>query len=84
MAFIPDKPGHRRFAFRNLNSIQYKIYTQQYFKAEAGGIRCIYGWASGAGLLGIVTDVSKGIVIDYGTRNILWWGKKDKIIKSRG
>lgn len=43
MAFIPDKPGHRRFAFRNLNSIQYKIYTQQYFKAEAGGIRCIYG-----------------------------------------
>lgn len=42
MAFIPDKPGHRRFAFRNLNSTQYKTYAQQYSKAKAGGIRCVY------------------------------------------
>jgi len=50
MAFIPDKPGHGRFAFRNLNSTQYKTYAQQYSKAKAGGIRCIYCWMSGAGL----------------------------------
>lgn len=38
MAFIPDKPTHRRFVFSNMNSTQYK----QYSKAKAGGIRCVY------------------------------------------
>lgn len=68
MSFILDKPGHRRFAFRNLNSAQYKTYAQQYSKAKAGGIRCVYGWISGAGILCIVTDVCKGGIIDYGKR----------------
>jgi len=68
MSFIPDKPGHRRFAFSNLNSTQYKTYAQQYSKAKAGGIRCVYGWMSGTGVVGIVTDVGKGVVIDYGKR----------------
>ena len=48
MAFIPDKPPHGRFAFRSLNSTQYKTYAQQYSKAKAGGIRCVYGWSIGA------------------------------------
>jgi len=43
MAFIPDKPMHHRFAFSNLNSTQYKTYAQQYSRAKAGGIRCVYG-----------------------------------------
>ncbi len=68
MAFILYKPEHPRFAFRNLNSTQYKTYAHQYSKAKAGGIRCVYGWMSGAGILGIATDVGKGIVIDYGKR----------------
>jgi hypothetical protein len=68
MAFIPDKPMHRRFAFSNLNSTQYKTYAQQYSRAKAGGIRCVYGWMSAAGVMGVVNDVGKGIVIDYGKR----------------
>ena len=68
MAFIPDKPAHGRFAFRGLNSTQYKIYAQQYSKAKAGGIRCVYAWMSGAGAMGVVTDFGKGIIIDYGKR----------------
>ena len=43
MEFIPDKPAHGRFAFRNLNSTQYERYAQQYFKAKAGGMLCVYG-----------------------------------------
>ena len=70
MGFIPDKPGHRRFAFRDLNSTQYKTYAQQYSRAKAGGIRCVYGWMSGVGVVGVVTDVGKGIVIDYGKRKL--------------
>jgi hypothetical protein len=57
MAFVPDKPMHRRFAFRNLNSTQYEIYPKQYAIAKAGGIRCLYAWASGAGAIGIVKDL---------------------------
>ena len=68
MTFIPDKPAHGRFAFRSLNSTQYKIYARQYSKAKAGGIRCVYGWMSGAGVMGIVKDLGKGVVIDYGKR----------------
>ncbi len=68
MGFIPDKPMHRRFAFSNLNSTQYKTYAKQYSKAKAGGIRCVYSWMSGAGVLGVATDVGKGILIDYGKR----------------
>lgn len=70
MAFIPDKPARGRFAFRNLNSTQYKIYAQQYSKAKAGGIRCVYAWYSGAGVIGIVIDLGKGVVIDYGKRKL--------------
>ena len=68
MAFIPEKPMHRRFAFKNLNSTQYKTYAKQYSSAKAGGIRCVYAWVSGAGVMGVVTDLGKGIVIDYGKR----------------
>ena len=70
MAFIPDKPAHGRFAFRSLNSTQYKIYARQYSKAKAGGIRCVYSWMSGAAVLGVVTDVDKrkfaAVCIDTG------------------
>ena len=70
MAFIPDKPAHGRFAFRSVNSPQYKIYARQYSKAKAGGIRCVYVWMSGAGVMGIVRDLGKGVVIDYGKRKL--------------
>ena len=71
MGFIPNKPGHGRFfVFRDLNSTQYKIYARQYSKAKAGGIRCIYAWMSVASVVGIVTDVGKGVIIDYGKRKL--------------
>ena len=56
MAFIPNKPAHGKFAFRNLNSTQYKTYAQQYSKAKAGGISYVYGQMSIAGVMGIGTD----------------------------
>jgi hypothetical protein len=68
MAFLPDKPGHGKYAFKSLNSTQYLTYAKQYSRAKAGGIRCVYGWASGAGVLGVAQDIGKGIVIDYGKR----------------
>lgn len=68
MAFLPNKPGHGKYVFKNLNSTQYGTYAKQYSSAKAGGIRCVYIWASGAGVLGVVQGIGKGIVIDYGKR----------------
>jgi len=68
MAFIPDKPGHNRYAFSHLNSTQYTTYCRQYSRAKAGGIRCVYVWMSGTGVIGVAKDLGKGIVIDYGKR----------------
>lgn len=68
MAFIPDKPSHRNFVFRDLNSTQYQTYVKQYSKAKAGGIRCVYAWMTGTSVIGTATDVGKGIAIDYGKR----------------
>lgn len=70
MAFIPSKPTHSKFAFRTLNTTQYEVYAQQYSRAKAGGIRCVYAWASGCGVMGIVQDIGKGVVIDYGKRKL--------------
>ena len=70
MSFIPDKLRHGRFAFRNLNSTQYKTYVQRYSKAKAGGIRCTYAWISGAGVVRVATDVGKGIIIDSSKRKL--------------
>jgi len=68
MAFLPDKPSHSKFAFKNLNSTQYKVYAQQYSRVKAGGIRCVYAWMTGAGAMSILKNLSKGVVIDYGKR----------------
>ena len=61
MVFIPEKPTHTKFALANLNTTQYKIYAKQYSREKASGIRSIYVWSSGVGILRLVSDVSKGI-----------------------
>jgi hypothetical protein len=68
MAFIPNKPTHNTFVLRNLNNTQYSIYANKYSKAKASGIRCVYGWASGAGWIRVAKNIGKGIVVDYGKR----------------
>lgn len=60
MTFIPDKPLHSRFAFRNLTSEKYKAYAKRYSKAKIGYIRCTYALASGLEVLGIIKNVRNG------------------------
>lgn len=76
MSFILDKWTHDRFAFDrfafiNLNSTQYKMYAQQYSNVKAGGIGCIYAWASVRGVAGVITNIGKGVIIYYGKVNLL-------------
>lgn len=69
-AFVPTKPMRGKYIFKHANATLYQTYASQYSRAKAGGIRCVYAWASGTGVLGIVTDLGKGIVIDYGKRKV--------------
>ena len=71
MDFIPDKPSHSRFVFNQLNGTQYKTYANQYSKAKRGGFRCVYAWASGTGVVSVIGNIGKGVVIDYGKKNLL-------------
>ncbi len=32
--------------------------------------RGVYAWSSGTGLMGVITDIGKGIVIDYSKRKL--------------
>lgn len=70
MAFIPDKPTHPRFALRDVTPTQYKIYAKGYSRAKGGGLHCIYAYLTGIELVGVITDFSKGIVINYGKRKL--------------
>ena len=72
MTFIPNKPAHNRYAFRNLTDTDYRTYAKEYLKAKAHGIRGIYAWASGAGagIISVVKGVSKGVVVDYSKRKL--------------
>jgi len=70
MAFIPDRPMHNRFIFRELNNTDYRHYALQYSRAKSGGIRGIYLYLSGAGIQSLVIDIGKGFIINSGKRKL--------------
>ena len=53
-----------------MDKAQYKIYARQYSRVKAGEIQCVYAWVSELGLLGIATDFSKSIIINYSKRKL--------------
>lgn len=62
------EPSHKKFVFFGLNQTDYAQQTQGYAKYKRYGLRGIYSFASGAGVLGIVKDVTKESVINYSKR----------------
>lgn len=71
MTFIPNKTLNNKFALRNLNYTQYETYALQHFRAKKGGICCVYGSATRAGVLNVVNNIKKGIVINYEKRKFV-------------
>lgn len=64
------KPSHNRYLFHNLDEETYGKYFDLYSKAKRNGIRGVYIWASGMGLLGVCTDLVKGEIIQYGREKL--------------
>lgn len=62
------KPPHGKYAFSYLGNVDYSNYANKYSTAKRYGLRGIFAFASGAGVVGVIKDVAKGTVINYGKR----------------
>jgi hypothetical protein len=69
MAII--KPQHSKYMFSNLDADTYRSYVEVYSTAKRYGLRGIYAWASGVGILGIVKDLIKGKIIRHGKKKLV-------------
>lgn len=58
------KPPFHQYIFANMEEIRYKSYSY----AKRTGIAGIYIWASRCRVLGIVKEIAKGTVVQYGKR----------------
>lgn len=64
------KPPHSRYALRCLDDDCYGKYALVYSGCKRWGVRGIYAFLGGTGLWGIVQDIGKGTVVQYGKRRL--------------
>ena len=64
------KPFHNRYLLFFLDEDQYIRYATVYSASKRWGVRGIYAFLCGTGLWGIVKEVVKGTVVEYGKRRI--------------
>ena len=65
-----SKPPHNRYILQTLDNATYTKYASVYSDCKRWGVRGIYGYLSGTGLWGIVKEIGKGQVVQYGKRRI--------------
>jgi hypothetical protein len=66
----PDFHPFKKYAFVNVDESLYSKLAISYSVAKSKGIKGIYLWSSGVGVYGIVHDVLKGSIIQYGKRKV--------------
>ena len=64
------KPPHNRYALRCLDNETYVKYATVYSGCKRWGVRGIYTFLGGTGLWGVVKEVAKGSVVQYGKRRL--------------
>ena len=64
------KPPHTRYVLQGVDNATYTKYASTYSTCKRFGIRGIYLFLTGSGLWGIVKEVSKGTIVQYGKRRI--------------
>jgi hypothetical protein len=62
------KPTCNKYALSNLNATDYSQMARKYSSAKKYGLRGVFTFASFAGVFGVVRDIAKGVVINYGKR----------------
>lgn len=64
------KPPHNRYALFCLDEDSYIRYANVYSGCKRWGVRGIYAFLGGTGLLGVVKELAQGTVVQYGKRRI--------------
>ena len=64
------KPPHNKYILSCLDDDTYIKYADVYSGCKRWGVRGIYVFLSGTGLYGVVKEVSKGTIVQYGKRRI--------------
>ena len=64
------KPPHNRYALSCLDNATYVKYATVYSGCKRWGVRGIYTFLGGTGLLGVAKEVAQGTVVQYGKRRL--------------
>ena len=64
------KPGHNKYILSFLDEDAYVRYATAYSASKRWGVRGIYAFLGGTGLLGVVREVARGTVVQYGKRRL--------------
>lgn len=64
------KPNHNKFILRNLEEGQYSRYAKRYSGCKRYGMRGIYCFLTGTGLIEVVKETLKGTVVQFGNRRL--------------
>ena len=64
------KPPHNRYILSCLDEDTYTKYADVYSGCKRWGVRGIYTFLGGTGLFGVVKEVAKGTVVQYGKRRL--------------
>ena len=64
------KPPHNRYILSCLDEDTYTKYADVYSGCKRWGVRGIYTFLGGTSLFGVVKEVAKGTIVQYGKRRI--------------
>lgn len=64
------KPPHNRYVLSCLDKDTYKKYADVYSSCKRWGVRGIYTFLGGTGLFGVIKEVAKGTIVQYGKRRL--------------
>jgi hypothetical protein len=65
-----NKPPHNRYALSFLDNATYAKYATVYSGCKRWGVRGVYSFLCGTGLVGVAKEVAKGTIVQYGKRRI--------------
>ena len=64
------KPPHNRYILSCLDEETYTKYADVYSGCKRWGVRGIYAFLVGTGLFGVIKEMTKGTIVQYGKRRI--------------
>jgi hypothetical protein len=64
------KPFHNRYLLNGVDNCTYIRYVEVYSGCKRWGVRGIYVFLMGIGLFGVVKEVLKGTLVQYGKRRL--------------